>query len=123
MFHVFDQTHHPDNRRRINPFAFGLVVEGDVSPGHRRGKGTAGIALAVGMTQWPYFHACGWELYGYLGAIGVTMLAAAGDIIASNIVASNMVAGTMVAGNTRAKCLILGMACSLIRRACREHPR
>ena len=34
-----------------------------------------GAALAVGMTQWPYFHACGWELYAYLGAIGVTMVA------------------------------------------------
>ncbi|MEO8452904.1 MAG: hypothetical protein ABI647_24155 [Gemmatimonadota bacterium] len=34
-----------------------------------------GIALAAGMTQWPYFHACGWELYGYLAAIGVTTLA------------------------------------------------
>jgi hypothetical protein len=30
-----------------------------------------GVALAAGMTQWPYFHACGTSLFLYLGAIGV----------------------------------------------------
>ncbi len=30
-----------------------------------------GVALAAGMTQWPYFHACGTALFVYLGAIGM----------------------------------------------------
>ncbi len=30
-----------------------------------------GVALGVGMTQWPYFHACGTALFLYLGAVGV----------------------------------------------------
>jgi hypothetical protein len=30
-----------------------------------------GVALAAGMTQWPYFHACGTSLFLYLGAVGV----------------------------------------------------
>jgi hypothetical protein len=34
-----------------------------------------GVALAVGMTQWPYFHACGPALFLYLGSIGVVGLA------------------------------------------------
>ena len=34
-----------------------------------------GVALAAGLTQWPYFHACGSGLFLYLGAIGVAMLA------------------------------------------------
>lgn len=31
------------------------------------------VGLAVGMTQWPYFHACGTSLYLYLGALGLTV--------------------------------------------------
>ncbi len=34
-----------------------------------------GAALAVGMTQWPYFHACGPALFLYVGSIGVVGLA------------------------------------------------
>lgn len=34
-----------------------------------------GMLLGVGMTQWPYFHACGTSLFIYLGAIGVVGLA------------------------------------------------
>ncbi len=34
-----------------------------------------GVALAAGMTQWPYFHACGPSLFLYLGAIGMVGLA------------------------------------------------
>ena len=34
-----------------------------------------GVALAAGMTQWPYFHGCGTSLFLYLGAIGVVGLA------------------------------------------------
>jgi hypothetical protein len=34
-----------------------------------------GVALAAGMTQWPYFHACGPALFLYLGSIGVVGLA------------------------------------------------
>jgi hypothetical protein len=34
-----------------------------------------GAALAVGMTQWPYFHACGTALFVYVGSIGVVGLA------------------------------------------------
>jgi hypothetical protein len=50
----------------------------------RAGKGAAlstwlrvllGVALAVGMTQWPYFRACGTSLFLYLGATGIVVLA------------------------------------------------
>jgi hypothetical protein len=34
-----------------------------------------GVALAAGMTQWPYFHACGPALFLYLGSSGVVVLA------------------------------------------------
>ncbi len=34
-----------------------------------------GVALATGMTQWPYFHACGTAFFVYLGSIGVVGLA------------------------------------------------
>ena len=34
-----------------------------------------GIALAVGITQWPYASACGLNLIVYLGAIGVVIVA------------------------------------------------
>jgi hypothetical protein len=34
-----------------------------------------GIALAVGITQWPYASACGLNLMVYLGAIGVVIIA------------------------------------------------
>lgn len=34
-----------------------------------------GLLLAAGITQWPYFHACGTGLYLYLGAIGMTVVA------------------------------------------------
>lgn len=34
-----------------------------------------GLALAVGITQWPYASACGLNLIVYLGAIGVVVLA------------------------------------------------
>lgn len=29
-----------------------------------------GVVVAVGVAQWPYAHACGWPLYGYLAAAG-----------------------------------------------------
>lgn len=34
-----------------------------------------GVALAVGITQWPYASACGLNLMVYLGAIGVVIVA------------------------------------------------
>lgn len=33
-----------------------------------------GVLLGLGMTQWPYFHACGTSLFLYLGAVGVVSL-------------------------------------------------
>lgn len=34
-----------------------------------------GVAVAAGVTQWPYAHACGMALYLYLGAAGGVVLA------------------------------------------------
>ncbi len=34
-----------------------------------------GALAGVFMTQWPYHHACGWALYGYLGAVATVILA------------------------------------------------
>ena len=42
-----------------------------------------GVALAAGMTQWPYFHACGTSLFLYLGAIGVLGLSGIWGAISS----------------------------------------
>ncbi len=42
-----------------------------------------GVALAAGMTQWPYFHACGTALFLYLGAIGMVGLSGVWGMITS----------------------------------------
>lgn len=42
-----------------------------------------GAALAIGMTQWPYFHACGTSLFLYLGATGVVMVAGVWSSVSS----------------------------------------
>jgi hypothetical protein len=42
-----------------------------------------GVGLVVGMTQWPYFHACGTSLYLYLGALGVVVLAGVWGAVSS----------------------------------------
>jgi hypothetical protein len=42
-----------------------------------------GGALAVGMTQWPYAHVCGLQLFLYLGAAGVVVLAGLWGAVAS----------------------------------------
>lgn len=42
-----------------------------------------GVALAAGMTQWPYFHACGPSLFLYLGAIGVVGLSGLWGMVSS----------------------------------------
>lgn len=42
-----------------------------------------GVALAVGITQWPYASACGLNLMVYLGAIGVVVLAGLWSSISS----------------------------------------
>ena len=34
-----------------------------------------GVAVAIGVAQWPYAHACGVPLYGYLAAAGGVVLA------------------------------------------------
>jgi hypothetical protein len=33
------------------------------------------VVLGGAMTQWPYPHACGWPLLGYLGAVAIVLLA------------------------------------------------
>ncbi len=38
------------------------------------GRIVLGAALGAVITQWPYPHACGWPLLGYLGAVGTVML-------------------------------------------------
>ncbi len=42
-----------------------------------------GVALAAGMTQWPYFHACGTALFLYLGAIGMVGLSGLWGMVTS----------------------------------------
>lgn len=42
-----------------------------------------GLALAVGITQWPYASACGLNLIVYLGAIGVVVIAGLWSSISS----------------------------------------
>ncbi|MEO8296047.1 MAG: hypothetical protein ABI613_11080 [Gemmatimonadota bacterium] len=42
-----------------------------------------GGALAIGMTQWPYAHACGVQLFLYMGAAGVVVLAGIWGAISS----------------------------------------
>ena len=42
-----------------------------------------GVALAAGMTQWPYFHACGTPLFLYLGAVGMVGLSGIWGLITS----------------------------------------
>lgn len=42
-----------------------------------------GVALGIGMTQWPYFHACGTALFIYLGAIGTVSLAGIWGMVSS----------------------------------------
>ena len=42
-----------------------------------------GLALAVGITQWPYPSACGFNLVVYLGAIGVVSVAGLWSSISS----------------------------------------
>lgn len=42
-----------------------------------------GVALAAGMTQWPYFHACGTALFLYLGAAGMVSLSGAWGMVTS----------------------------------------
>jgi hypothetical protein len=47
------------------------------------GRVTLAAALGAGMTQWPYPHACGWPLLGYLGAVATVLLAGAWLALAS----------------------------------------
>ncbi|HLB54391.1 MAG TPA: hypothetical protein VJK71_04735 [Gemmatimonadales bacterium] len=42
-----------------------------------------GVAVAAGMTQWPYAHGCGFQLYLYLAAAGVVVLAGLWGMITS----------------------------------------
>jgi len=39
--------------------------------------------LGIGMTQWPYTHGCGIPLYGYLGAVGVVIVASFWSMVSS----------------------------------------
>jgi len=42
-----------------------------------------GVALGIGMTQWPYFHACGTSLFIYLGAVGVVGISGLWGMVSS----------------------------------------
>ena len=42
-----------------------------------------GVAVAVGVAQWPYAHACGILLYVYLGAAGGVILAGLWGVVTS----------------------------------------
>ncbi len=42
-----------------------------------------GVAVAAGMTQWPYFHACGPWLFLYLGAVGIVMVSGLWGMVSS----------------------------------------
>jgi hypothetical protein len=56
---------------------------GSPAPVFRSGRATLtawvrvalGVAVAVGVTQWPYLHACGLPAYGYVAAAGGVVLA------------------------------------------------
>jgi hypothetical protein len=39
--------------------------------------------VGVGMTQWPYTHGCGMELYGYLAAVGGVIVASFWSLVSS----------------------------------------
>ena len=47
------------------------------------GRALLTTALGVAMIQWPYPHACGWALLGYLGAVVAVLLAGAWVAFAS----------------------------------------
>jgi hypothetical protein len=47
------------------------------------GRVVLGIALGAAMILWPYPHACGWALLGYLGAVAAVLLAGAWIAFAS----------------------------------------
>jgi hypothetical protein len=47
------------------------------------GRVLLALCLGVALTQWPYSHACDWDLAGYLGAVFMLLLAAAWGVIAS----------------------------------------
>jgi hypothetical protein len=47
------------------------------------GRALLATALGVAMIQWPYPHACGWALLGYLGAVVAVLLAGAWVAFAS----------------------------------------
>jgi hypothetical protein len=42
-----------------------------------------GVVLGVGITQWPYAHACGLALVGYLGAVAMVMVTGAWIAVAA----------------------------------------
>ncbi len=68
------------------PSVSGTATPGALHPGVGPARGRAwlttwlrvglGVALAVGMVFWPYAHACGWALIGYL--LGPTAVTVAG---------------------------------------------
>jgi hypothetical protein len=47
------------------------------------GRAILAVALGVTMLLWPYPHACGWALLGYLGAVAAVLLAGAWVAFAS----------------------------------------
>jgi hypothetical protein len=47
------------------------------------GRTLLALVLGAFMTQWPYAHACGWALLGYVAAVGVVIVAGAWVALAS----------------------------------------
>ena len=58
------------------------------------GRVVLGAALGGLITQWPYARACGWPLFGYLGAVATVMLAG-GWIAAVSWKQRNVIAHTL----------------------------
>ncbi len=59
----------PPARRRTDPTRQGLAV--------LWAQVALGVVLGIGITQWPYPHACGLGLLGYFGAIAMVMVTGA----------------------------------------------
>ena len=73
---------------RATPVGVGRVETGGPAPSRLAVAATwlrviLGLLLAVGITQWPYFNACGLNLAMYLGAIGTVIVAGLWSAVSS----------------------------------------